>query len=139
MGCHCLLRKSILRQHNLTLHICSMRIKVAWLFLRNRRLRKFPCCLPLSCLNNLDKGPVPGTEQSSEICAKNMGWVWWGNRGNTRVQPVSHCFCIAQKTFVYQHLLFHTGLEKVRFHSNPKERQCQRMLKLLHNCTHLTC
>ena len=27
-----------------------------------------------------------------------------------------------------------TGLEKVSFHSNPKERQCQRMLKLLHNC-----
>ena len=32
-----------------------------------------------------------------------------------------------------------TGLEKVNFHSNPKERQCQRMLKLPHNCTHLTC
>ena len=32
-----------------------------------------------------------------------------------------------------------TGLEKVSFHSNPKERQCQRMLTLLHNCTHLTC
>ena len=30
------------------------------------------------------------------------------------------------------------GLEKVSFHSNPKERQCQRMLKLPHNCTHLT-
>ena len=30
-----------------------------------------------------------------------------------------------------------TGLEKVSFHSNPKERQCQRMLKLLHNCIHL--
>ena len=30
-----------------------------------------------------------------------------------------------------------TGLEKVSFHSNPKERQCQRMLKLLHNYTHL--
>ena len=29
-----------------------------------------------------------------------------------------------------------TGLEKVRFHFNPKERQCQRMFKLLHNCTH---
>ena len=28
--------------------------------------------------------------------------------------------------------------KKVSFHSNPKERQCQRMLKLLHNCTHLT-
>ena len=31
-----------------------------------------------------------------------------------------------------------TGLEKVSFHSNPKERQYQRMLKLLNNCTHLT-
>ena len=28
---------------------------------------------------------------------------------------------------------------QVSFHSNPKERQCQRMLKLPHNCTHLTC
>ena len=28
-----------------------------------------------------------------------------------------------------------TGLEKISFHSNPKER----MLKLPHNCTHLTC
>ena len=31
-----------------------------------------------------------------------------------------------------------TGVEKVNFHSNPKERQCQRMFKLPHNCTHLT-
>ena len=31
-----------------------------------------------------------------------------------------------------------TGLEKVSFHSNPKESQCQTMLKLLHNYTHLT-
>ena len=30
-----------------------------------------------------------------------------------------------------------TGLEKVSVHSNPKDRQCQRMLKLPHNCTHL--
>ena len=26
-----------------------------------------------------------------------------------------------------------TGLEKVSLHSSPKERQCERMLKLLHN------
>ena len=30
-----------------------------------------------------------------------------------------------------------TGLEKVHFHSNPKERQCQRIFKLSHNCTHV--
>ena len=28
---------------------------------------------------------------------------------------------------------------KSQFHSNPKETQYQRMLKLQHNCTHLTC
>ena len=32
-----------------------------------------------------------------------------------------------------------TGLENVSFHSNPKERQCQKMFKLLHSCTHLIC
>ena len=26
------------------------------------------------------------------------------------------------------------GLEKINFYSNPKERQCQRILKLPHNC-----
>ena len=31
-----------------------------------------------------------------------------------------------------------TGLEMVSFHSNPKEKQCQRMLKIPLNCTHLT-
>ena len=31
-----------------------------------------------------------------------------------------------------------TGLEKISLHSNLKERQCQTMFKLLHNCTHLT-
>ena len=31
-----------------------------------------------------------------------------------------------------------TGLEKVSFHSSPKEGQCRRMFKLPHNCTLLT-
>ena len=30
-----------------------------------------------------------------------------------------------------------TGLDKVSWHCNRKERQCQRILKLLHNCIHL--
>ena len=32
-----------------------------------------------------------------------------------------------------------TGLEKVSFHSNSKERQCQRIFKVLHNHAHFTC
>ena len=39
----------------------------------------------------------------------------------------------------YDEDLLATGLEKVSFHSNPKERQCQRMFKLHYNCTHLAC
>ena len=31
-----------------------------------------------------------------------------------------------------------TAMEKVSFHSNLKEMQCQRMLKLPPSCTHLT-
>ena len=31
-----------------------------------------------------------------------------------------------------------TGLEKVNFNSNPKEKQCQRIFKLPYNCTHFT-
>ena len=31
-----------------------------------------------------------------------------------------------------------TGLEKVSFHSNPKERQCQRLFRVPCNCTHFT-
>ena len=38
-----------------------------------------------------------------------------------------------------ENLAMATGLEKVSFHSKPKERHCQTMFKLLHNCTHLTC
>ena len=32
-----------------------------------------------------------------------------------------------------------TGLEKVSFHSNPKEEQCERMFKLPYNYAHFTC
>ena len=32
-----------------------------------------------------------------------------------------------------------TGWEKFSFHSNTKERQCQRMYKLQYNCTLFTC
>ena len=39
---------------------------------------------------------------------------------------------------IWENSVVATGLEKISFHSNPKERQCQRMLELLHNCTHLT-
>ena len=38
----------------------------------------------------------------------------------------------------FTHSAVATGLEKVSFYSNPKERQRQKMFKLPHNCAHLT-
>ena len=32
-----------------------------------------------------------------------------------------------------------TGPEKVSVHSIPKDRQCQRIFRLLYSCTHFTC
>ena len=40
---------------------------------------------------------------------------------------------------IWKNSVVATGLEKVSFHYNPKERQCQRILKLVHNCAYLTC
>ena len=45
--------------------------------------------------------------------------------------------CCTQYASKLENSAVATGLEKVSFHSNPKDRQCQRMLKLPHNCTHL--
>jgi len=38
-----------------------------------------------------------------------------------------------------ENLAVTTGLEKVRFHANPKEGQRQRMFKLTYSCAHFTC
>ena len=47
--------------------------------------------------------------------------------------------CCTQYVSSLENSAVATGLKKVSFHSNPKERQHQRMFRLLHNCTHLTC
>ena len=41
-------------------------------------------------------------------------------------------------SFVLQDSVVAIGLEKVSFHSNPKEGQCQRMFKLPYSCAHFT-
>ena len=41
-------------------------------------------------------------------------------------------------SFLLENSAVATGLENFSFHINPKEGQCQKMFKLLHNCTHLT-
>ena len=42
--------------------------------------------------------------------------------------------CCTQYAANLENTAVATGLAKVSFHCKPKERQCQRMLKLPHNC-----
>ena len=46
--------------------------------------------------------------------------------------------CCTQYSSKFGKLSSGQGLEKVSFHFNPKQRKCQRMFKLLHNCICLT-
>ena len=70
---------------------------------------------------------------------KQSWWRWW-NSSWAISNPQRWC-CESTALNMpanLENLAVATGLEKVSFHSNPKERQCQRVLKLPHNCTHLT-
>ena len=74
------------------------------------------------------------------------------NRDHSFIFEIAPKYCISNSFDGYESAAFNmpanlentavaTGqekVEKVSFHSNPKERKCQRMLKLPHNCTHLT-
>ena len=48
------------------------------------------------------------------------------------------CKCCTQYAIKFENSAVAIGLEKVSFHSNPKDRQFQRMLKLPHNCIHFS-
>ena len=47
--------------------------------------------------------------------------------------------CCTQYVSKFGSLSMPTGLEKVSFHSSPKEGQCQTRFKLPYNCTHSMC
>ena len=70
---------------------------------------------------------------------KQSYWRWW-NSSWAILNPKRWCCESAalNTPAKLENSAVATGLEKVSFHFNPKERQCQRMLKLPHNCTHLT-
>ena len=83
--------------------------------------------------------------QTNSLCTYQKGMTGNCNGNNTifnsNKQNLHICNLIKNENLEISNLdnsAVATGLEKVSFHSNPKERQCQRMFKLLHNCTHLT-
>ena len=47
--------------------------------------------------------------------------------------------CYTQYKANLENSAVHTRLQKVSFHSNPKEQQCHRMFKSPYNCTQIMC
>ena len=97
-------------------------------------------------------GSVPGLDRSLEkgmaIHSSILAWrIPWteepGRLQSVGLQKVGHNSAIKAFTvtvvFNLENSAVATGLERVSFHYNSKERQCQIMFKLPHNCTHLTC
>ena len=86
---------------------------------------------------------------------KNVeNWLhWsWGSAQSEQWWFTALCHCVSRKPYSIVHVhffgcnsfffcqgAFPFPQEKVSFHSNPKERQCQRMFKLPHDCIHFTC
>ena len=73
------------------------------------------------------------------ITTNKTSWRWW-NSSCALSNPKRWCCESASLNMPanLENSAVATGLEKVSFHSNPKEGQCQTVLKLPHNCIHLT-
>ena len=71
--------------------------------------------------------------------SKQTQWRWWDSSWSVS-NPKRWCCENASLNMPanLENSAEPTGLENVNFHPNPKERQCQRMFRLLHNWTHLT-
>ena len=66
-------------------------------------------------------------------------WTWLSNWTTFQIPKDDVLKCCTQYANKFGKLSSGLRLEKVCFHSNSKERQCQRMFKLLHNCTNFSC
>ena len=61
-------------------------------------------------------------------------WRWWNSSWAISISNSGRWCCESAAVNMLANLensAVATGLEKVSFHSNPKERQCQRMLKTI--------
>ena len=87
--------------------------------------------------HEFEQAPRIGEGQGSLTCCSPWGQkesemterLHWTDLFSWNVRRKNHIVCVRGLA---------TGLEKVSSHSNPKERQRQRKLKLSHNCNHLT-
>ena len=82
----------------------------------------------------------PTRDPTHAPCVGNMSLNHWAARqGLTLDLKGSTTPIYTQYASKFENSAVTSGLEKVSFHSNPKEGQCQRMFKLQYSCSHFTC
>ena len=109
--------------------------------------RKFSSVLSLSCVRLCDPmdcstSGFPVHHQLPKLAQTHVHWVSDAIQpSHPLTSPSPSAFSLSPHQGLLQWVSSSqqvvTGLEKVSFHSNPKERQCQRKLKQPQNCTHL--
>ena len=117
-----------------------------------KRWQEYTAELPKKHLNDLDNHDDVITHQEPDILECKIKWTLGSITTNKATggdgipvelfQILKDDGCCESATLNIlgnlENSAVATRLKKVSFHSNPQERQCQRMLKLLHYCTHLT-
>ena len=82
----------------------------------------------------------PTRDPTHAPCIGNMSLNHWTARqGLTLYLKGSTTPIYTQYASKFENSAVTSGLEKVSFHSNPKEGQCERMFKLQYSCSHFTC
>ena len=91
-----------------------------------------------------DQGSGASIQPTLGLAWKGISLSAWGSTSITALEPKEFDISLGYESAAFnmsenlENSAVAKGLEKVSFHSNPKERQCQRMLKLPHNCNHLS-
>ena len=100
---------------------------IRWKFLRFN----FPPPCPLSHSFSSFPFSAPPFFFLSLSCCQLHNSLWYKQNYCSLIEKCSVCFqCLAPMPANLENSAVATGLEKVSFHSNPKERQCQGMFQI---------
>ena len=116
-----------------------------------KRWQEYTKGLYKKSLNNPDNHDDMVTHPEPDILDCGVKWVLGGTAANKasggneiptelfKILKDDAIKVLQNKPKNLENSVVATGLEKISFHSNPKEGYCQKMLILPHNCTHFTC
>ena len=143
MKYYLVLKRTELLRHSHKKNKTWENMKCIWLSERSQP--EMATCYMVPTKQQFGKGKTMGSANGCQEFGEREGWSSRAKRFLGQcIVIIKHKVSLYIYTSIYLYRYRYinsavaTGLETVSFHSNPNERQWQRRLKLLHNCTHLT-